>query len=110
MTSGRDDSEPDGGSGQGHGRLLVDDVAAQLRRQREHHPAIVVRAAAEYRPLHITNYVFEVAKRFNDFYHACPVLISGEPTRTARLTLVAATRTTLKNGLALLGIEAPEAM
>lgn len=73
-------------------------------------PAIVQRAAAEYRPLHITNYVFELAKRFNDFYHACPVLISEEPTRTARLTLVAATRTTLKNGLALLGIEAPEVM
>jgi arginyl-tRNA synthetase len=73
-------------------------------------PAVVHRAAEEFRPLHITNYVFEVAKRFNDFYHACPVLISEEPVRTARLTLVAATRTTLKNGLALLGIEAPEIM
>lgn len=73
-------------------------------------PAVVLRAADELRPLHITNYVFEVAKRFNDFYHACPVLISEEPVRTARLTLVAATRTTLKNGLALLGIEAPEIM
>ena len=73
-------------------------------------PGIVRRAADEYRPLHITNYVFEVAKRFNDFYHACPVLQSAEPTRTARLTLVAATRTTLKNGLALLGIDAPDQM
>jgi arginyl-tRNA synthetase len=73
-------------------------------------PGVVQRAADEYRPLHVTNYVFEVAKRFNDFYHACPVLIAEEPTRTARLTLVAATRTTLKNGLALLGIEAPEQM
>ncbi len=73
-------------------------------------PAVVQRAADEYRPLHVTNYVFEVAKRFNDFYHACPVLIAPEPVRTARLTLVAATRTTLKNGLALLGIEAPEQM
>ncbi len=73
-------------------------------------PGIVLRAAEEYRPLHITNYVFEVAKRFNDFYHACPVLKADEPVRTARLTLVAATRTTLKNGLALLGIEAPEQM
>jgi arginyl-tRNA synthetase len=73
-------------------------------------PGVVHRAAEELRPLHITNYVFEVAKRFNDFYHACPVLISEEPVRTARLTLVAATRTTLKNGLALLGIEAPEIM
>ncbi len=73
-------------------------------------PGIVRRAADEYRPLHITNYVFEVAKRFNDFYHACPVLKSDEPVRTARLALVAATRATLRNGLALLGIEAPEQM
>ncbi|MDQ3539288.1 MAG: arginine--tRNA ligase, partial [Chloroflexota bacterium] len=73
-------------------------------------PGVVRRAADEYRPLHITNYVFEVAKRFNDFYHACPVLQSAEPTRTARLALVAATRTTLKNGLALLGIAAPHQM
>jgi arginyl-tRNA synthetase len=73
-------------------------------------PGIVQRAAEEFRPLHITNYVYDVARRFNDFYHACPVLISTEPTRTARLTLVAATRTTLANGLALLGIEAPEVM
>ena len=73
-------------------------------------PAVVQRAADEYRPLHMTNYVFDVAKRFNDFYHACPVLHSAEPTRTARLALVAATRRTLKNGLALLGIDAPEQM
>ncbi|MGI8483292.1 MAG: arginine--tRNA ligase [Thermomicrobiales bacterium] len=73
-------------------------------------PGVVQRAADEYRPLHMTNYVFEIAKRFNDFYHACPVLHSAEPTRTARLALVAATRRTLKNGLALLGIDAPEQM
>jgi len=68
------------------------------------------RAAAEYRPLHVTNYVYELAKTFNDFYHACPVLKADEPMRTARLALVAATRTTLRNGLALLGIAAPAVM
>jgi len=73
-------------------------------------PGIVQRAADEHRPLHITNYVYDLAKRFNDFYHACPVLQSGEPVRSARLALVAATRTTLRNGLALLGIDAPTAM
>ena len=73
-------------------------------------PAVVVRAAEELRPLFITNYVYEVAKRFNDFYHACPVMQSEEPTRSARLALVAATRQTLRNGLALLGIDAPEQM
>jgi arginyl-tRNA synthetase len=75
-------------------------------------PEIVQRAATEHRPLHLTNYVFELAKRFNDFYHEAPVLQEGvEPAvRQARLALVTATRITLRNGLALLGIVAPEHM
>lgn len=73
-------------------------------------PGMVQRAADEHRPLHLTNYVFELAKCFNDFYHACPVLQSEEPVRSARLGLVITTRTTLRNGLALLGIAAPTQM
>ena len=73
-------------------------------------PDEIQRAAAEYRPLLIASYVYDLAKRFNDFYHACPVLTSPEPTRTARLALTAATRRTLANGLALLGIAAPAEM
>jgi len=73
-------------------------------------PDEVRRAAAEYRPLLIANYVYDLAKRFNDFYHACPVLQSPEPTRTARLALVAATRRTLANALGLLAIAAPSEM
>jgi arginyl-tRNA synthetase len=73
-------------------------------------PDEVQRAAAEERPQLIASYVYELAKRFNDFYHACPVLQSAEPKRTARLALVAATRQVLANGLWLLGIAAPRAM
>ena len=73
-------------------------------------PEEIQRAAAEYRPLLIASYVYDLAKRFNDFYHACPVLTSPEPTRTARLALTAATRRTIANGLALLGIAAPTEM
>jgi arginyl-tRNA synthetase len=73
-------------------------------------PDEVQRAAEEHRPLRIASYVFELAKKFNDFYHACPVIDSPEPTRSARLALVAATRTALANGLALLGIDAPYEM
>ena len=73
-------------------------------------PEEVQRAAEQYRPLLIANYAFELAKRFNDFYHACPVLQSPEPIRTARLALVDATRVALANSLALLEIEAPEEM
>lgn len=73
-------------------------------------PVEIERSAAEFRPLLIASYVFELAKTFNDFYHACPVLTSPEPTRTARIALVAATRQALANGLALLGIDAPDEM
>jgi arginyl-tRNA synthetase len=73
-------------------------------------PEEVQRAAEQYRPLLIANYAYELAKRFNDFYHACPVIQSPEPVRTARLALVDATRITLANSLALLGIDAPEEM
>ena len=62
------------------------------------------------RPLLVANYVYDLAKAFSDFYHACPVVHSEEPLRSARLGLVDATRQTLANGLALLGIEAPTAM
>jgi arginyl-tRNA synthetase len=73
-------------------------------------PTEVRRAAEAYKPLAIANYVYELAKRFSDFYGACPVVQAEEPTRTARLALVAATRQTLANALALLGVRAPAVM
>ena len=73
-------------------------------------PEEVQRSAEQFRPLLIANYVYELAKAFSDFYHACPVLHSEEPVRSARLGIVDATRQTLHNGLALLGIDAPTVM
>lgn len=73
-------------------------------------PAAVERAAAEYKPLVIASYVYELAKRFNDFYHSCPVLTADEPLRAARIALVAASRQTLANALSILGIAAPQVM
>jgi arginyl-tRNA synthetase len=73
-------------------------------------PTEVQRAAREYKPLVIATYAYELAVRTNDFYEHCRVIDAPEPTRTARLAVVAATRQTLANALALLGIEAPEEM
>jgi arginyl-tRNA synthetase len=73
-------------------------------------PAELQRAAAEMKPLYLTNYSFKLAQAFNDFYNQCPVLQAEEPARSARLRLVAAARQALANSLALLGITAPEAM
>jgi len=73
-------------------------------------PSEVQRAAKEYKPLVIATYAYDLATRTNDFYEHCRVLDAPEPQRTARLAIVAAARQTLANALALLGIEAPEAM
>ena len=76
-------------------------------------PEEVQQAAEEYRPLVIADYVYELARLFNDFYadfEARPILSAKEPARSMRLTLVAAARQTIANGLGLLGVPAPEVM
>ncbi|NMC45980.1 MAG: arginine--tRNA ligase [Chloroflexi bacterium] len=73
-------------------------------------PQEVEKAAHELRPLQITNYAYDLAKAFNDFYTHCPVLTAENEVRTFRLRLVAATKQTIINSLKLLGIEVPEIM
>ncbi|MBP1154824.1 MULTISPECIES: arginine--tRNA ligase [unclassified Paenibacillus] len=60
-------------------------------------------------PSIISRYLVDLAQRFNHFYHECPILkVDDAEVRQARLDLVRCVRTTLKNGLALIGLEAPE--
>ncbi|MBW2996699.1 arginine--tRNA ligase [Candidatus Woesearchaeota archaeon] len=73
-------------------------------------PEIIEQAAESYRPHLFARYLLDLAQAFNEFYHACPILQSDEDTKKARLNLILAVQQVLKNGLNLLGIEAPEAM
>jgi arginyl-tRNA synthetase len=59
-------------------------------------------------PHKLCTYLFDLAQAFTAFYEACPVLKADDATRDSRLVLCAATATTLRLGLGLLGIEAPE--
>lgn len=72
---------------------------------------LVLEAAAdEYRPNFICNYLYELAGKFTSFYENCPVL-KAEPTeRASRLVLCDLTARTLKQGLAVLGIETLDQM
>ncbi len=88
----------------------LDPKEIQLIDQISRLPAEVQRAAAEYKPLNITNLAFELARAFNDFYDACPVLKAEAHVRASRLLLVMAARQAIANTLALLGITAPEVM
>ena len=58
----------------------------------------------------VTRFVLDLAQSFNKFYHDNPIIVEDSEIRKARLALVAVTRQTLENGLAILGMHAPERM
>lgn len=70
----------------------------------------VQRAAAEYKPLLVANFSYDLARSFTTFYNTCPVVTAPEPQRSNRLALTAAVRTVLASSLSLLGIQAPDFM
>ena len=74
-------------------------------------PQIVHEAAAEYSPSVIANYLFELAKEYNQFYHEHSILKEeNENVMNYRLALSMFTAYILRNGMKLLGIEVPERM
>jgi len=88
----------------------LDSAEVQLIDFLSRFPSEVQRAAVEYKPLVIATLAYDIAKTFAGFYDACPVVQAEPQVRASRLRLVAATRQTLANALALLGITAPEVM
>lgn len=72
-------------------------------------PEIVERAAGEYEPHFVAQYLTELAGAFNSWYAGGKVL-DGTDRAPYKLALVDAVRQTLQNGLYVLGIESPEAM
>ena len=61
-------------------------------------------------PHRLCNYLFDTAKAFTDFYENCPVLPAEGRVRANRLALCRLAAATLRDGLGLLGIAAPERM
>lgn len=72
---------------------------------------VVIDAAEKYEPSVITRYIVDVAQVFNKFYHD-EHIIKGvtEEEKKAKVLLTYAAKTTLANGLGLLGIKAPDRM
>ena len=69
---------------------------------------VVLSAYNNLNPSVIANYSYQLSQKFNEFYHACPVI--GSKQEAFRLALVEAFRQILKNSLNLLGIETLEEM
>ncbi|TCO73623.1 arginine--tRNA ligase [Marinisporobacter balticus] len=90
--------------------LLGNEDAMDLVRIIEQFPEIVEEAARKYEPSIVTRYIVNVAQAFNRFYHNSPIIVEDHKLQKVRLALVYASKETIKNGLGLLGIAAPEKM
>ena len=74
-------------------------------------PAAVEQAGTDYSPSGIANYCYELTKQFNQFYHDHSILgADTEEQKAVRLLIAKNVAKTIKNGMALLGIEVPERM
>ncbi|MDE6345356.1 MAG: arginine--tRNA ligase [Muribaculaceae bacterium] len=74
-------------------------------------PATVADAGKKFSPSVIANYVYELVKQYNQFYHDCPIMREeNAAVRALRLALSEVTASVIASGMALLGIRVPERM
>ena len=93
------------------GGMTLNDKEVELIQKMSEYGAAVAQAGKDYSPSGIANYCYELTKQFNQFYHDCSILREEDPQKVlVRLVLAKNVAKTIKNGMALLGIEVPERM
>ena len=90
--------------------VLVEEAEDELMRKLASFEEVVLEAATQRSPQKITRYVEELASVFSGFYRDCKVVTDDEALTSARLALCLATKRVIADGLALLGVSAPERM
>ncbi|PIQ05766.1 MAG: arginine--tRNA ligase [Candidatus Nealsonbacteria bacterium CG18_big_fil_WC_8_21_14_2_50_37_10] len=90
--------------------LLNHPSELELVKQLIRFPEIIEDTSQDYQVQRIPQYALDLATVFHQFYRDCKVLTEDGPLKEARLSLILATKTILKNTLDLMGISAPERM
>lgn len=90
--------------------LLKEDETFILIKNLWQFPSVILKAAEFYEPSLICNYLIDVCGSLNRFYNVHRVLSDDAELTKARILLVDATRQVIKNGLHVLGMQAPERM
>ena len=90
--------------------LLVEDDEASCKQKLLDLPEVIESAARDFAPHILAFYLRDLAAAFHSYYNATPILNSDQAVREARLALLASVRQVLRNGLALLGVSAPDKM
>jgi arginyl-tRNA synthetase len=89
---------------------LASDYEKKLLQHLIDFPQVIETAAEDLAPHQIAFYLKQLAADFHSYYNASRFLVEDEGTRLARLALISAVAQVLRNGLALLGVSAPEKM
>lgn len=71
---------------------------------------VIIEAGKKYEPSIVTRHIIDIAQAFNRFYHNERINVDDVKEKRTKLALVVAAKTAIKNGLALLGMKAPERM
>jgi arginyl-tRNA synthetase len=90
--------------------VLASAPALALMLQLARYPAMLAAAAEDFAPHDVTFYLRDLASAYHSYYDAERILVDDEAVKRSRLALVAATGQVLRNGLAMLGVGAPEKM
>lgn len=87
---------------------LTEEVERRLAMQLTQFPIAVIAATENYRPNLLAEYLYNLSQAYSSFYQNVPFLKAEEGPRESRLRLCGIVASTLRKGLELLGIEAPE--
>ncbi len=90
--------------------VLVEPAEKQLAVHLLRYPEMLDHAVENREPHLMTTFLGELAADFHGYYNGTRILVDDEALRNARLALVSAVRQVFANGLALLGVSAPESM
>ncbi|MDR9498372.1 MAG: arginine--tRNA ligase [Hydrogenovibrio sp.] len=96
--------------GLAHCDLLEAEAEKDLAILLAKYPELIARAATAYEPHQVAYYLKDLAQGLHAYYNACQFVVEASELRQARLTLICAVRQVLQNGLAILGVDAPERM
>lgn len=89
---------------------VIEPIERELLRRVARFPSVVASAGTSCEPHRVAEYLYQLATAFHQFYEQVPVLTTDKKIKTQRCALLGLVRDTLRTGLKLLGIEAPENM
>lgn len=89
---------------------LTEEHEAKILKTLSRYPEVIETSAMNEEPHQLSHYLRELANDFHTYYNAHQFLVDDAELRDARIKLILAVRQTLRNGLNLLGVSAPESM